>query len=161
MKKRHKNIFVTLLLSTMLMLGACSDGNASADVGDYPEIVQSGEVSTKYYDEVANFSGTSEEIYFKLGDLFQDLDNETKDAHKKELIEYNNVLNSYKLKPKTKIDKEMNEIVNLILDEQLSAIEDAIEYLENDDTDSLELVHKRMKIIMDSSLELDLLREGF
>lgn len=163
MVSRYKNILIGLILSLSLALGACSDENASAKVNldSYPEVVQSGEISVGYYDQSLYLSNISEEVFTKLGDLFQDLDKETKIAYKKELGEYNRTLSKHKLKPKTKTDKELNEIANRILDEQLMAIGEAIRYLDTDNTDDLQSVHKRMKVIMDSSLEFDLLKEGF
>ena len=163
MVSRYKNILIGLILSLSLVLGACGDGNASAkaNLNNYPEIVQSGEISVDYYDQSLYLSGISEEVFTKLGNLFQDLDDGTKIVYKKELGEYNSTLSKHKLKPKTKTDKELNEIANRILDEQLMAIGEAIRYLDTGDTDDLQSVHKRMKIIMDSSLEFDLLKEGF
>lgn len=114
MKKRHKNTFVTLLLSIVLMLGACSETDASTNVNmdSYPEGVQNGEVSTKYYDEVNRYLDDAADFKDEMSVFYSESTLEEVesrvflDEYDRRVTEFLEKVDKIKLKPKTKEEKE-------------------------------------------------------
>lgn len=143
MKKRRKNIFVTLLLSTVLMLGACSESNASAnvDIGSYPESVQSGEISVKYYDEVNRFYEESLEYMNTFNELVTSEaenkslinDNDHVKAFNKLLTDFNESLSSFTLKPKSPAEVDIDFQMQKVIHFQLQLNEYKLEHLKTKD----------------------------
>lgn len=143
MKKRHKNIFVTLLLSTVLMLGACSD-NSTLAMSDSPERVQDGTVSLEYYIQLDKFYNESANYLEKINPLLllEADDNEViyqkKFSEELEglLDEYNDVLSSFTTKPKTRADKEIDLQFQKVVRFQMDFNNFHIEYLKTKDIDT-------------------------
>lgn len=119
---RYKNILIGLMLSTVMILGACSDGNASADIGSYPEGVQSGEVSTKYYDEVNRYLEDAATFKDEINAFYSESTLEEKESqtfhveYNKRVTEFLEKAGKIKFKPKTKAEKENYPLLKAVVE---------------------------------------------
>lgn len=142
--KRYKEMLIAMMLSMVLILGACGDGNAFAkeNLDNYPESVQSGEISVKYYDEVNRFYEESLEYMSTFNEMMtieaenKSLidDNDHVKAFNKLLNDFNKSLSSFTLKPKSPAEEDIDFQMQKVIHFQLQLNEYKLEHLKTNDS---------------------------
>lgn len=143
MMSRYKNILIGFMLSVSLILGACNDGNASAkgNLDSYPESVQSGEISVKYYDEVNRFYKENLSYMKTFNEM---ITSETDDKNllndknhvktfNRLLNDFNKSLSSFTLKPATPADEAVDFQLQKVIYFQKQLNDFKLEHLKTQD----------------------------
>jgi hypothetical protein len=166
MKKIWSSLLLIILLSSITLLGACGSGGAKAnqaDLSTYPESVQDGTVSVEYYEQLTNYIRKSNEYTQTTTDILAmgtkygmqvTGNNEYQETFKEVLHSHYELIQNLKVKPSTKADKEIDNIlspivnnqlkINLILLEHIETsnielIKDAVQHMKNNEVSAISL----------------------
>lgn len=64
-----KWLYLLSLIVFSIILTGCGESEAKADLSEYPEIVQNGEVSPEFYDEIDSFINEYEDVWEGVLDI--------------------------------------------------------------------------------------------
>lgn len=118
-----KWVTVLMLMSSLIILSACSESEAEVDLSNYPESVQNGEISAKFYDDLTSFIDNYDSVYYGMTKISEAEETFPDIILKKEYVDsVNTMIKAFeenvepiKLKPKTEKDKELNQIAKNII----------------------------------------------
>lgn len=103
--EKWRGLLSILMFGIILTLTACDE--YSADLSDYPQAVQDGEMSAEFYD-------SAEEFYEKATEFTREsseqLSSKNYDELKITLLEFNSYLDSINMHPETSMEEELSKI---------------------------------------------------
>lgn len=121
MMSRYRNILTALLITTTLILGACADSGASAniDLNSYPESVQNGTVSEEFFTYIRDFAEKSHSYSIDISSMLND--RESIEEMTLLLEAFDVILEDFERvsHPTTETDKEINSVVSDYVEQQM------------------------------------------
>lgn len=108
-------------LMSLFVLVGCS--HEEKDLSSYPESVQDGEISVKFYDDLSIFVEDYDTVYYGMMHIAETEEKYPDSILLKQYVDaiktmddsFKDNINNVKLKPKTEKDKQLNQIVKNII----------------------------------------------
>lgn len=147
-------IFIVLAIG----LVGCNKSEANVDLSSYPEIVQNGEVSVEFYDDLLNYLNVDDQKREELSQRLSQIGTIDTEEIYKNISTYNDYLEGLVPDPETEVDIEINELMMANIEHQ-KTVNDFIELFLN--SEDHELINEIYTDAINTSIEeLDNSREG-